>query len=114
MFVANYCCHPNIGIPHSTTESYNRKGASHTFLFFAFFGLIPLPAYVFGRMLPYLTFDTFSIACVLAATTLFLLGATKARDSGQNWLKSGLETPAVGGVAAHAAFLVGRLLGRFA
>jgi len=94
-------------------ESPIRNGVV-TFLAFTFFGLIFLLAYVLGRLLPYLPFDTFSIACVLTAATLFLLGATKARVTGQNCLKSGLETLAVGGVAALAAFLVGRLLGGFA
>ncbi len=96
-----------------TDESPLRNGIV-TFLSFALFGLVPLLAYVLARMLPFLQFNTFFVACFLTAATLFALGAIKAGITGRNWVKSGLETLAVGGVAALAAFLVGRVLGGFA
>lgn len=96
------------------TDESPLRNAVVTFLSFAVFGLIPLLAYVVARILPYLQFDTFVVAAALTAATLFALGAVKVRITGRNWFKSGLETLAVGGIAAAAAFLVGRLLGGFA
>ena len=96
-----------------TDESPVRNGIV-TFISFALFGLIPLLAYVVARMMPSLPVNTFVAACVLTAATLFALGAIKVRITGRNWGKSGLETLTVGGIAAAAAFFVGRLLGGLA
>lgn len=96
-----------------TDESPVRNGIV-TFMSFFCFGLIPLLAYVVARMVPAVEVDTFLAASVLTGATLFALGAIKVRITGKNWVKSGLETLAVGGLAAGAAFLVGRVLGGLA
>ncbi|MHB8897292.1 MAG: VIT1/CCC1 transporter family protein [Thermoguttaceae bacterium] len=94
-------------------ESPVRNGVV-TFLSFFSFGLVPLLAYLMARMAPFLQSDTFAAAATLTAITLFALGAVKVRITGRNWFRSGLETLAVGGLAAAAAFLVGRVLGGLA
>jgi len=75
---------------------------------------VPLAAFVAVRLVPLLEFDAFTAASLLTAITLFALGAIKVRITGKNWFKSGLETLLVGGLAAAAAYAVGRLLGGLA
>lgn len=86
------------------------KNALVTFLSFAGFGLVPLLAYVVARLVPVATFNTFAVACVSTAVTLFVLGALKVKVTERNWILSGLETLLVGGAAALAAYLVGVFL----
>lgn len=90
------------------------KNAVVTFFAFAIFGFVPLAAFVAVRLVPLLEFDAFTAASLLTAITLFALGAIKVRITGKNWFKSGLETLLVGGLAAAAAYAVGRLLGGLA
>lgn len=86
------------------------RNALVTFFSFALFGLVPLLAYVVAQLLPGLSMNTFVVACVSTAATLFVLGALKVLVTGGSWLRSGLGTLAIGGVAAAAAYLVGVLL----
>ena len=53
---------------------------------------------------------TFILACILTGVTLFILGALKVKVTVKNWFTSGLEMLMVGGIAAIAAFLIGKLL----
>lgn len=85
-----------------------------TFLSFAVFGFVPLLTYVLATFVAALRANSFVIAAALTATTLFALGAAKVRITGKNWLLSGVETLAIGGVAATAAYVVGVLLGGLA
>ena len=96
------------------TDESPVRNAVVTFFSFAIFGFVPLLVFVVAGMLPYVPFNTFAVAGILTGATLFALGAIKVRITGRNWLRSGLETLAVGGLAAAAAFLVGRILGGFA
>ena len=50
------------------------------------------------------------IKFVLAGIVFFVIGGIKSRYVDQSWFWSGLETFAVGGVAAALAYLVGALL----
>ncbi len=81
-----------------------------TFLSFGVFGFVPLVAYVLAEAVPAAATHTFGLAAILTGLTLFALGALKVRITGRNWLLGGLETLLVGGVAAAAAFGVGRAL----
>ncbi|MGI6418618.1 MAG: VIT1/CCC1 transporter family protein [Thermoguttaceae bacterium] len=90
------------------------KNAVVTFFSFAIFGLVPLAAFIAVLLVPLVKFDAFTVAGLLTAITLFALGAIKVRITGKNWFKSGLETLLVGGLAAAAAYAVGRLLGGLA
>ncbi len=85
-----------------------------TFFSFAMFGLVPMLAYIAARLIPGMDGSTFPLACACTAVTLFALGALKVRITGRNWLKSGLETLLVGGIAAAAAYAVGVVLGGLA
>ncbi len=86
------------------------KNALVTFFSFAFFGFVPLVAYVVSRFAGFLESRTFVAACILTAITLFVLGAQKVRITGKNWFISGMETLIIGGIAATAAYVVGMLL----
>jgi VIT1/CCC1 family predicted Fe2+/Mn2+ transporter len=86
------------------------KNAFVTFFSFGFFGFLPLLAYVLSRFMGVLEDNTFLAASGLTALTLFVLGAQKVRITGKNWLMSGTETLIIGGIAASAAYLVGKLL----
>lgn len=86
------------------------RNALVTFFSFGLFGFVPLLAYVVARLVPYWSVNTFVAACVLTAATLFTLGASKTRLTARHWLRSGLETLLVGGIAAAAAYFVGVLL----
>ena len=86
------------------------KNAVVTFISFLVFGFIPLGAYVLSLFIAGMESWTFIIACILTATTLFILGALKVKVTMKNWFKSGLEMLIVGGVAAIAAFLIGKVL----
>ena len=86
------------------------KNAVVTFISFLVFGFIPLGAYVLSLFIASMESWTFIIACILTATTLFILGALKVKVTMKNWFKSGLEMLIVGGIAAIAAFLIGKVL----
>ena len=82
-----------------------------TFISFATFGFLPLLSYVAGRVADLgPNFDGFPWACLLTALTLFALGAFKTRLTGRSWLGSGMEMLLVGGIAAMAAFGIGKAL----
>lgn len=86
------------------------KNAIATFISFACFGFVPLVAHVLAMFVPALRPWAFLTACALTAATLFTLGAMKVYITGRNWLLSGLETLAIGGVAAAAAYAIGHFL----
>lgn len=86
------------------------KNALITFFSFLIFGFIPLIAYVTSSFIPGMSESTFLIACILTGITLFILGALKVKVTAKNWFYSGFEMLIVGGIAAIAAFLIGKLL----
>lgn len=87
------------------------KAALTTFWAFVVIGLLPL--------LPFLIFafsngirETSSSwlyvwSTGMTATAFFLVGASKSVFVGHSWIKSGLETLAIGGLAAALAYLIG-------
>ena len=92
------------------------KNAVTTFLSFGVFGLVPLLAYVAVALVPDWrgSINMFVVASICTGVSLFVLGLLKVRITGRNWLRSGLETLLVGGVAAAAAYGIGALLGGLA
>ncbi len=94
----------------SSEEDEPLANAAATFLSFCFFGLFPLLSFILARFLPFLRPCVFPISAVLTGGTLFVLGALKVLITLRNWLISGAEMLAVGGLAAIAAWVVGRFL----
>eukprot|EP00325_Prymnesiales_sp_UTEX-LB-985_P028947 CAMPEP_0174727850 /NCGR_PEP_ID=MMETSP1094-20130205/50595_1 /TAXON_ID=156173 /ORGANISM="Chrysochromulina brevifilum, Strain UTEX LB 985" /LENGTH=309 /DNA_ID=CAMNT_0015929679 /DNA_START=375 /DNA_END=1304 /DNA_ORIENTATION=- len=79
---------------------------------FAFFGLLPIVAFVVaGATAPILdTTALFACACGLTMVVLFVLGAVKAKFHDKRYCSSGCETVVLGASCAALAFLVGRAL----
>ncbi len=92
------------------TDDSPAKNGVATFLSFALFGLVPLITYVVAQLVPYLRDNpslSFLLACILTGITLFVLGALKVKVTGKNFIRSGLEMLALGGIAAAAAYGIG-------
>ncbi len=84
--------------------------ATWTFVAFVLVGFLPLTSYVVGVASPGLVESPFLWSSVLAAIAFFSIGAIKSRFVQQHWSAAGLETVAVGGIAAALAYVVGYLL----
>ena len=81
-----------------------------TFISFILFGFIPLMIYVLDSIFPAITINKFLFSIILTAIALFILGVFKARVTHKHWLYSGAEVLIIGGLAATAAFIVGKFL----
>ena len=86
------------------------RAAMTTFLAFCLVGLLPLLAFIFSLFIPIETNSLYAISSALTGVAFFAVGAAKSYFVDQKWYWSGLETLAVGGVAAILAFLVGLAL----
>ena len=82
------------------------KNALVTFFSFAFFGLMPLIAFIYGEAAKDAN-GLFEASTVITGVFLFLLGVIKSRFTYISWVKSGIETLLVGAIAAAASYLVG-------
>ena len=80
-----------------------------TFGSFVVFGFVPLLVFVVQRFVEW-DIDSMFWACVLTGLTLFGLGVTKGKFSSVKWWKSGAEMLFLGGLAAVAAFYIGKAL----
>jgi VIT1/CCC1 family predicted Fe2+/Mn2+ transporter len=86
------------------------RAAASTFVAFVTVGFLPLAAFVYDLAAPGDLDHAFVWSAVMTAFAFFAVGSLKARFVAQRWWRSGLETLAVGGVAATVAYLVGALL----
>ncbi|TCK99455.1 VIT1/CCC1 family predicted Fe2+/Mn2+ transporter [Shimia isoporae] len=84
-------------------DPHPQRAALATFLAFLVAGLIPLLPFIFGAP------DAFRWSAIMTGVTFFAIGTMKAKWSLEPWWKSGLETLAIGGVAAAIAYGVGSL-----
>lgn len=100
------------GFPAALPDPW--RAAATTFVAFVAVGAIPLLAFVAELVAPTVFSAPFAWAVGLTGIAMFLVGAAKARVVDQRWWWSGLETMALGGVAAAVAFGVGALLQRLA
>jgi len=81
------------------------KAGLGTFAAFFVCGAVPLLPFIFGGATHALL-----VATVMTGVTFFGIGAFKSKWSTASWLRSGLETFAIGMVAAGFAYGVGALL----
>jgi len=77
--------------------------AAATFIGFFVAGFIPLLAYI----LPSIDGSRFALAAVLAALTLFIVGASRSMVTKQPWISAGLEMLFIGATAGGIAYAVG-------
>jgi vacuolar iron transporter family protein len=80
------------------------RAAFATFAAFVACGLVPLLPYLFSVR------SSFLVSCVMTGLTFFLIGSAKSRWSTSSWLRSGMETLLVGGLAAGLAYGAGVML----
>jgi len=84
-------------------EPHPMRAALATFGAFLVAGSVPLLPFVLS--VP----DAFRVAAMMTFAVFFAIGAAKSLWSEAPWWRSGLETLAIGGVAAGVAFAVGSL-----
>lgn len=94
----------NIGESKDTVEK-PIKNAVATFTAFILAGSIPLLPYVFG-----IKENVFNYAILATSIALFTVGSLRARITGMNWAKAGLEMLMVGALAALVAYFIGAFL----
>lgn len=87
----------------SPVDPHPMRAAIATFAAFLAAGMVPLLPYLLG--LP----DPFTLSIWATGLTFFVVGAIKSRWSLAPWWRSGIETLAIGGVAAIIAYGVGTL-----
>lgn len=81
-----------------------------TFGAFVVAGSVPLLAFLFGLLFPFVADIAFPLSAILSALALFGLGAAKVFVTERQLVRSGLEMLLVGGLAAGVAYLVGFFL----
>lgn len=87
----------------SPTDPHPMRAALATFIAFLLAGLIPLLPFVLAQDNPLL------LSALATGAVFFSIGALKSRWSLAPWWRSGLETLAIGAVAASIAYGVGSL-----
>lgn len=90
------------GLPAAIRSPW--RAAASTFSAFCLCGLVPLAPFVAGRP------DAFWLAAAATALTFAVIGALRSRWSIRPWWRAGLETVAIGGFAATAAYAIGTWL----
>lgn len=86
------------------------RAAVATLVAFLTIGFLPLTVFVYDLATPRDVEHAFTWSAVLTGVAFFAVGAMKSRFVDQSWWRSGLETLAVGGLAAVLAYAVGALL----
>jgi VIT1/CCC1 family predicted Fe2+/Mn2+ transporter len=92
----------------SVSEPYAIRHGFVTFVAFVAAGSAPLAAY----LLPVFERQRLATTAALAALSLFVVGAARARVAHGLWWKSGLEMLSVGSAAGALAYAVGAWVGR--
>lgn len=85
------------------------KAGLVTFVAFVVVGFIPLLPFVVLFSTTVAASRMFVLSAIMTAAAFFVVGAAKSRFVNEHWVRSGLETLAMGGGAASLAYLVGVL-----
>lgn len=96
------------GLPLHEASSF--RAALTTFIAFVLVGSVPLWSLAIPILPLFSGVSPFLCSCVLTSLTFFTVGVYRARFIGLRQWVGGLETLAVGGVAAVLAYLVGLFL----
>ncbi|WP_425072199.1 VIT1/CCC1 transporter family protein [Sagittula sp. S175] len=88
-----------------SVDPHPMRAALVTFAAFLVAGLVPMLPFLLGLE------NAFAVAAGMTLATFFGIGTLKSVWSLSPWWRSGLETLAVGGVAAAIAYYVGTLFG---
>jgi VIT1/CCC1 family predicted Fe2+/Mn2+ transporter len=86
------------------------RAALVTLVAFVIVGAIPLISFVINWIVPGTIANPFLWSSVLTGVAFFAIGASKSRFVVQHWMWCGIETLAVGGIAASIAYGIGLLL----
>lgn len=81
-----------------------------TFGSFILVGSIPLLPYLLNLTFGIWEDDTFLISCIFTSVAFILVGQVRGRITKKSAIYAGLETLAVGGIAAGVAYAVGAFL----
>jgi len=95
---------------YGTSEPNELRAAASTLLAFLTVGFLPLAAFVYDLIAPGVLEGAFVWSAAMTGIAFFVVGSMKSRFVEQTWWRSGLETLAVGGLAAALAYAVGALL----
>lgn len=87
-----------------------RRAAVTTFVAFVVIGVLPLLAFILELVAPGVLASPLAASAVLTGIAFFSVGALKSRVVGERWYTAGLETLAIGSLAAVLAYVVGALL----
>jgi VIT1/CCC1 family predicted Fe2+/Mn2+ transporter len=95
---------------YGSTESSEVRAALSTLIAFVTVGFLPLAIYVYDAIAPGEIDSAFAWSAVLTGVAFLAVGSLKSRFVEQRWWRSGLETLAIGGLAASVAYFAGALL----
>lgn len=86
------------------------RAAMVTLVAFIVVGSVPLLSFLTNWIAPGTVANPFLWSSLLTGVAFFAVGATKSRFVVQHWALCGLETLAIGGIAASIAYGIGLLL----
>ena len=86
------------------------RAAWSTFIAFVVIGSLPLLVFIYEIAAGVKVESAFAWSSLMTGVAFFIIGAGKSRFIGHKWWTSGLETLAIGAVAAAMAYYVGVLL----
>lgn len=90
------------------------RAAWSTFIAFVVIGSLPLLVFIYEVALAVQIESAFAWSSLLTGIAFFIIGAVKSQFIGHKWWTSGLETLAIGAIAAAMAYGVGVALSGFA
>jgi VIT1/CCC1 family predicted Fe2+/Mn2+ transporter len=100
-----------LGLVDDTKEP--KDTAITTFIAFNLLGLIPLSPFIIIHLIGITSISSinaFIFSSIFTAISFFLIGIIKGRIVKKSWIKSGLHTLAIGGIASVVAYTIGYVL----